>query len=533
MRAALLLVLLLVPGTLPAQNGNLSDPELRGGGEHAEKAEWSALTPHEEVVSLFRELSARTPEARLQRIGISLEGRPILLLVLSRPAIATPWEAAASGKPVVLIAAQVHGDEPAGKEGLLRLAGELVDGPLTHLLDDVVFLLIPEINPDGGAAGEWGTRANRAGFNLNRDYLRLQNPETSAVVEQVIVPWRPHVIVDAHELPGPPRMYDFYTLGPDNLHGPAGPERFAKERVIPAVVDAVEAHGFTHFVYHVPGNVTADPSEGLSGGSHGARTLTSYGGAQGAISILFETLRERDPRVGIERRAGIQHLAMRALAEFVAGHAAEVVSVVAEGRIEMSARDARADAANSIPVLWDLVSRRNVAYRLRETASTGAGWAATGEVIEVEVPLLDSAAVTLARTRPAGYVIEAHREDLARHLARHGVHVERVIEPVRVRAESFRVDSVVTSPYRYEGYTPRRVWTSAEPRALQLQPGDWVARSAQPGAALLHHLLEPEDDDSFASVGTFSRSETLRGRTLPVHRLVELPRAPLMANGFQ
>ena len=86
---------------------------------------------------------------------------------------------------------------------------------------------------------------------------------------------RTHVIVDAHELPGPPRLYDFYTLGPHNVNGPAETERFTKERAIPAVVEAVEAAGYTHFVYHTPGDVTHHPEEGLSGGSYGARTLTA------------------------------------------------------------------------------------------------------------------------------------------------------------------------------------------------------------------------------------------------------------------
>lgn len=493
---------------------------------HAEQTGWAEMTSYEEVVSFYRELAARSPDVRLREIGESREGRPLLLVTLARPAVAEPWQAQTSGKPIILIGAQVHGDEPAGKEGLMMFARDLALGPLSELLDEVIFVFVPQLNPDGAEAGEWGTRANPAGFNLNRDYLRLDNPETQTMVEHAIASWRPHVIVDAHELPGPPRIYDFYTLYPANVNGPRAPSRLAEERVVPAVIGALEDAGYTHFVYHrVPGNTVEDLAEGISSGSYGARALSSYGGAQGAVSILFESLRERDARIGLEDRARRHRVAMEALARYVAQNPAEVIGAVEEGRAEMRRLGMEWNPADSIIVRVREVPSGEVDYRMREMRRTEDGWQPTGDTLELRVPLLDSAVVTLARVRPVGYAIEPHRGDLADHLASHGLQVERLLAPAEVRVESFHVDSIALESDIYEGYVPQTVWTTTEEQSVTLPAGTYLVRAAQPTAAIAFHLLEPEDDNSYASVGRFA-AEARRGRPLPVHRLMEIPNVP-------
>lgn len=505
---------------LPGQGASGSLPRT-----HAERSGWGALTPHTEVLSFYQDLAMRAPDVvRIREIGRSREGRPLNLVTLSRPGVAEPWEAHASGKPIVLIGAQVHGDEPAGKEGLMLFARDLVDGDLSHLLDRVVFVFVPQMNPDGAEAGTWGTRANPAGYNLNRDYLRLDNPETRAVAREAIVRWRPHVVVDAHELPGPPRVYDFYTWYPDNPHGPSAPVRLAREGIAPAVVDALESAGYTHIVYHTPGGVAQNPSEGIAVPVYG-RTMNDYAAAHGLTTILFESLRERDARVGIQDRAKRHRIAMEALARYVAEHPEEVVEAAEEGRKEMQRRGARWSEADSIAVRRTGVASREIDYRVGEMRRVDGRWESTGEILELRVPLVDSAVVTLGRVRPVGYVLEPHRGDLAEHLAGHGVQVERMLAPAEVRVESFRVDSVRTSESPYEGYVPQEVRTTLQPRTLSLPAGAYLVRADQPAAALVFHLLEPEDENSYASGGEFA-AEARAGSILPVHRVVEVPRVP-------
>ncbi|CAN5688546.1 hypothetical protein BH23GEM11_BH23GEM11_14390 [soil metagenome] len=505
------------------------------------------LTSHADVIHFFRDLEARSPAVAMREIGRSREGRPLHLVTLSSPAVWTPADAHAAGRPVLFIGGQVHGDEPAGKEGLIRLASDLVDGPLRPLLDDVIVLLVPQMNPDGAEAGTWGTRSNVAGFNLNRDYLRLDNPEARAIVAEVLLPWRPHVVVDAHELGGPPRIYDFYTWHPTNPHGPRATMDLSGDVLIPAIVEALEDGGHTHIIYHTPGGLNdllERPEVGISVPVYG-RTLNDYAASQGLATILYESLRESDARVDIEARAERHHVAMTALVRTMAERADEVLAALEAGRLEMVERDpARRDAArhdpartaaargpgmaptDSIAVLREPVASREVDYRmaLREQVQTPEGprWRYTGESTVVRVPLFDSSMVTLARIRPAGYVVEPHRADLVEVLLDHGIIVERILEAAPWDVEHFRIRELTVQGEPYEGYVPQRFRTELEAGTVELPAGAWFVPAAQPGAALLFHLMEPEDENSLAITGAFL-SEARVGGVLPVHRVPAVP----------
>jgi dipeptidyl-peptidase 4 len=491
---------------------------------HAERTGWTELTPHEAVVDFYRELAAAAPEVRMERIGASREGRPMHLVTLSRPAVQGPWEAHASGKPILLIGAQVHGDEPAGKEGLMMFARDLVHGDLRHLLDDVVFLFIPQMNPEGAEAGEWGMRANSAGYNINRDYLRVDNPETAAIVSAMTI-WRPHVVVDAHELPGPPRIYDFYTWFPTASNGPRAPVDLSRDLLVPPIVEALEGAGYSHIVYHTPGGVAEDPASGIAVPVYG-RTMNDYAAAQGMATILFESLRERDARVDIEDRARRHHIAMRALAQAVAANGGRVRTAIASGHREMATGGSGRIAGDSIAVRVEPVPSQEIDYRVaameRVETEAGARWQPTGEILDLRVPLVDSAVATLTRTRPAGYLIEPHRHDLAEHLMTHGIRVERVLAPSTLAVESFRVSAATTDDRPYEGYVPQRLETSLEARTLQAAAGAFLVPADQPGAGLLFHLMEPESENAYATKGRFL-AEARTGRHLPVHRITDWP----------
>lgn len=502
--AGLIGLLYAVPGAAQTRH----DDELRTA---AETSGWAELTSHQDVVSFYRALAERSPEVRLAEIGRSIEGRPLHLVTISRPAVSEPWLAHALGKPIVFIGAQVHGDEPAGKEALMQVARELALGSLSSLLDDVIFLLVPQINADGAEAGTWGSRNNAARTNVNRDYLRLAQPESRAVISAVVAPWRPHVVVDAHELVGPPRIYDFYTRYGVSLNGPWAPSAFARHRVVPAVVDALEAAGYTHFVYHrIPGGLADDPELGLSPGAYGARALSNYGGAHGAISVLYESVRPRDARADLERRTHKHFVAMRALARFVAENPGEVVAAVARGRAEIIGRGLAADGRpDSIAVIVEEAASRHETYRFMSD----------GRLVEVLTPILDTAVVRLARARPAAYAIDAARSDIAEHLWLHGVHVERLVEAAQLHVESYRVQTVEYQP-EYEGYIPRALRTEIVTRRLVMPAGTFLVPLAQPTAAIAIHLLEPEDENSLAEAGWFEDHEAA-GTLLPVHRVID------------
>lgn len=471
---------------------------------HAEATDWEELTPHEEVVEFYRSLTAASPYVRMDEIGRSIEDRPIHRVVLSRSAVSEPWEAHATGKPVLFIGAQVHGDEPAGKEGLMIFARELALGEHQDLLDDVVFVFIPQINPDGAESGDWGRRNNAAGHNINRDYMALRFPETRAVVGGVLTTWRPHVLVDSHELVGPPRIYDFYTRYGQSVNGPWAPRRMAEEVVGPAIVDALDDAGYSHFYYHrLPGDLEDNPQQGLSPGAYGARALSHYGGPHGAISILYEARRPRDAREEIEDRTRRQVVAMEALGQVVAERADEVVAAVEEGREEVRTAGAAVSPDDSIAVDVSEAPAWEEPYEfLRD-----------GDTLQVVTPVLDSIHPEQKRIRPVAYAIDGDRDDVVEHLRMHGIHVERLRAPADVELQTLQVADPDEEEFTTESNNHR------------LPARTYIVRTAQPGAPLAMHFLEPEDINSLWGMGWFEDKEA--GDALPIHRLLELPDAPM------
>ena len=91
--------------------------------------------------------------------------RELPYAIFSRPLVSEPWEAWALGRPIVVLAANVHGGERTFREGLLILMRDLATpgSAANALLDEVTIIVAPQINPDGFEASERGQRGNAWG----------------------------------------------------------------------------------------------------------------------------------------------------------------------------------------------------------------------------------------------------------------------------------------------------------------------------------------------------------------------------------
>ena len=132
-----------------------------------------------------------------------------------------------SNMPIVVYQGfSVHGDEPSGSNASLLLMYHLTasDSDETkELLDNTIILLDPSFNPDGlQRFSQWANmnknqslnpdpsdreynqywprgRTNHYWFDLNRDMLPNQLPETNAKVE-TFTSWLPNILTDHHEM---------------------------------------------------------------------------------------------------------------------------------------------------------------------------------------------------------------------------------------------------------------------------------------------------------------------------------------------
>lgn len=125
--------------------------------------------------------------------------------------------------PTILwIAANVHGNEPAGGDAVLRLLYDLADRDdcvAGAILDNAVVGLMPVQNPDGRAHNR---RYNASAFDMNRDWFARTQPETAGKLD-LLWKYPPQLFVDEHEMGGksyffPPNADPVYAETPNPIY---------------------------------------------------------------------------------------------------------------------------------------------------------------------------------------------------------------------------------------------------------------------------------------------------------------------------
>ena len=263
----------------------------------AERSGFQATARHEEVVALCRALAEKSPHVRYAELGASAEGRPLPLLILADPPVATAEEAAKSGKVVVAAIGGIHSGEVCGKEGLMMLARELAADPSPDYLKGLVVVLAPMVNPDGdarrakdnrpGQAGPdsgVGTRGNARGLDLNRDFIKLEAPETQALVK-FLNAWDPHLFIDTHATNGSRHRYTITYDGPRNPAGDPSLIDYARSKLFPALTEAFERETGLQAYYY--GSFPEDHARWDSFPALG-RFGTNYVGLRNRIGVLSE-----------------------------------------------------------------------------------------------------------------------------------------------------------------------------------------------------------------------------------------------------
>ena len=184
-------------------------------------------TSNDEMVAFVNEKVSSSDYAYAFDLFTSVDGDTVPAVVFTKdeiPAGATLEDVAeiitaTNGRDIILITAQVHGNEPSAGEGALamisEMCGEYGDSILSGNIGAVI--IIPRLNPDGSRAH---TRENPNGItvdsgkkinNLNRDYAMVSSAEISAVAYAFDL-FAPTVFVDCHEAGLTPNWGDSQTL---------------------------------------------------------------------------------------------------------------------------------------------------------------------------------------------------------------------------------------------------------------------------------------------------------------------------------
>lgn len=275
---------------------------------------------HDQLTGYLKLLAQQSDRIQLKVIGHTHERRQQLLLAISTPenianleslreqhvAQITDTSKTPSGPSFAYFGYSIHGNEPSGSNSSMLFAYFLAAAQSPELeakLANTVVLLDPSFNPDGldrfaswananrGAvlstdpntrehAQAWPyARTNHYWFDLNRDWLLLQHPESRNRIRE-FHHWKPNLLMDYHEM-GTNSTYFFQPGVPSRKH-PLTPQKNVAltEKMATFHQKSFDAAGQLYF-----------SEEGFDDFYYGKGS--TYPDINGAVGILFEQASSR------------------------------------------------------------------------------------------------------------------------------------------------------------------------------------------------------------------------------------------------
>ncbi|OUS02536.1 zinc carboxypeptidase [Flavobacteriales bacterium 33_180_T64] len=217
-------------------NKNIPTPESVIGHQ---VGEWHIT--HDKLVHYMNVLASSSDRISIENRGTTFEGRPLLLLTITSPTNQNNLEIIrkthiastetnivdTSNMPIVVYQGfSIHGNEPSGSNASILVAYYLAaaeSNAVTDLLENSIILFDPSLNPDGlqrfaywantnksknlnpdpndrEYSEVWpGGRTNHYWFDMNRDWLPVQLPESRARIAS-FHKWLPNILTDHHEM---------------------------------------------------------------------------------------------------------------------------------------------------------------------------------------------------------------------------------------------------------------------------------------------------------------------------------------------
>ncbi len=475
-----------------------------------------------DVEAFLREIDGASDRTWLSSIGRSHEGKELPLLVIADPPVRSPEEARESKKLVVLLFGNIHSGETCGKEALQMLARELALGERSDLLDDLVVCLVPNYNPDSndkmapdnrrGQNGpeEMGLRHNAQDLDLNRDWIKMEAPETRALV-RFMNRWDPAVIVDTHTTNGSNHRYTITYQGPKHPAGDPGLIGFVRDTFLPAVDARFEDQSdYKAFFY---GNFDGEHTKWTTYPAW-PRYGAAYRGLRNQIAVLSEAYAYATFE---DRVLGTLEFC-RAVLEEAAEHKDAIRKTIRAAEAFNRSSESREVALRERPVPFE---EKVTVLGYQEYDEQSNRVEASDEERDYKVELINDFQATLSVDRPWAYLIPREHQSIATHLQRHGIEVLEVREEMELDGEVYRIDEMAHAEREFQGHRALNI-SRVTPitRGVRVAPGWYLVRTEQDLGQLASYMLEPQATDSLAS-WNFLDEALEAGGEYPIVRVVE------------
>ena len=495
---------------VPAWSGASEKLIAKDGDPWITPSEQTGLTEtpnYEQTLAWLRKVDKQSAFMRIETIGTTPEGRELVAVILTKDG-----NSFQPSKPVFLIQAGIHSGEIDGKDAMFMLIRDVLFKGKDGLIDKVNIVFIPVLNADGHERSTMFSRPNQRGpkhmgwrntaqnLNLNRDYLKVDAPEMSALLS-VVRKYDPDFYIDLHVTDGMDYQYDI-TYGFDGWDG-----LYADSPAIGKWLNDVyrpKADAALKTAGHIPGPLIfarddGDVSKGTDLPAFAPRFSHAYGDLRRLPTVLVENHSLKPFR---QRVLGTYVLLESTLKTLAVDGAALKQAIATDRALRPKAINANwKDKAE--PVGWlDFLTIAS-----EEIASPASGGMVTrfngkpGPT--VRIPVYGSEPGLQLPVAKA-YWVPSTKPDVIARLKAQGVAMETL-----TASKTVEVDMIRLAGFKLGTPAEGRVPVSAtgfahETRTTTYQPGSVRVSTDQPLGALIAYLLEPQSEDSFFANGFFN-----------------------------
>lgn len=482
-----------------------------------EKTKGLETSNYDSTILFCKELEKASSMVKYTTIGKSAQGRDIPLLILNKQGVFDIQTIKKSSSVVLLIQACIHPGEPDGKDAGLLLLRDLITKPeLKPLLNKVVILFLPILNPDGyenksiynrffqNGPKFKGIRTSAQNLNLNRDLSKADSPEIKQWLK-FYHQWNPDFFIDCHVTDGIDYQYTItYNFG---IFGNMTPvlTKWAKYTYLSYIENEMKKSN-SPISYYVEFKKAYDVKSGMISGIWGPMYSDEYVSNNNRPAFLIESHMYKDY---YSRVMGTYEVLKKSM--YVLNAEADNLKLMLKENDEFVS----SKAFRLLPFSLDFeLSKDSIMidflgydYRVETSSISGGDWYTfdNKKPITYKIPWYNKPEPKIQCLIPEAYIIPVEWADIIERTKLHGIKIKELKEDIIIKTTNSKLSNIRFESQPYEGHLRLQSFDIQEfEEERKFLKGSVIIETSQPSAQIIAHLLEPRGPVSFLKWGFFN-----------------------------
>jgi len=504
----------------------------------AEETDYSSTSTYSDVIKFIANLQEQSPFVKIDTIAQSIEGRIVPMMIIANPLPENPKQV--GDRIVVYIQANIHAGEVEGKEASLMLARDLLKNPSSEIMKNVVTLIVPILNTDGNEKISTNNRRNQVGpdngvgvryngqkLDLNRDAMKLETPEITGVVENILNYWDPAVTVDCHTTNGSFHEEPITFTWMQNPNGDRNLINFMRDDMMPAVQRTLRDDYDVENIFYGVFIDRMNYDKGWVSYASEPRYFVNYIGLRNRLAILNENYVYAD----FKTRVNGCYYFLKSVLEYSLEHKNAIKELLASADKITISRGASPSITDSFAIEYkgkptpELITIKSFETDTIPGVKGYWRYKASDRKRTVTVPYIADYYPTKSIKFPYAYILSVSDPEIISVLNSHGIKIHQLGKNYKLIVERFEIDELKGSSRLNQGHYTDKIKGKFIQEEKEFSKGTNVILTNQKLGSLCAALLEPQAVDGLLYWNFFDRYLTPQWGSgyypYPVYRILD------------